>query len=418
MKQENSEDDDLFGNLSDEILCRIVSFLPSETALETSLISKRWRGLWNSASVQQSTAAGIDTAVTEFVARFDRLNPLSHPRRLQLHYGESKVLLATLAANNRLRVDFSAKEKDFPRYFDWKLQLDNHQKAAQSLCCSTTFCVKTLYLESVGFVTNEVVSSMASKFHFLQSLKITKCSGLRSLQIESSPKLVSLTILDCPHLQFLHLKTSKLRSFQYRGKLPRIWLENHFNLADAMFDFRQGPSTENLMSSSSSSDFDPALLTIKNAQVVTLCRWTFETLIWPSLSPMEETFQFYKLQELWWIDYSEEHYNTDSLIDFLKLCPALERLFVTVDLQSYMVPRMSTTIMSKKSTRKTQLGQLKVVKLEGFTKREDEIRLIENIKEIVTVVKSLIIIASSSEEEESLDDKLFTPKHKPHECRL
>ncbi|XP_062092729.1 F-box protein At2g39490-like [Humulus lupulus] len=403
MEVEKSED--LFGRLPDEILCQIISFLPSETALETSFISRRWRGLWNLASVQQSTVVGIDTAVTKFLTRFNKLNPLRQSRRLRLQYGENKVLLVTLAADDKLRVDFSAKEKEFPSHFDWKLQL-NHQNSAKSLCCSTTFYVKTLHLKSVGFATKEVVSSMVSKFHFLENLKIIECNGLKSVQIESSsPKIVNLTILDCPHLEYLHLKTSKLRSFRYRGKLPRIWPEYHFNLADAMFDFRQGPSTDNLISRT--SDFDPALLTIKNAQVVTLCRWTFETLIWPSLFPLEETFQFYKLHELWWIDYSEEDYNTDALIAFLKLCPALERLFVTVDPQSYFMPRLST--ISKKSTRHTELGHLKVVKLEGFKKQEDEITLIKKIKEQVTVEP--LIIAASEENLDKHSTEAPTPKH-------
>lgn len=39
---------------------------------------------------------------------------------------------------------------------------------------------------------------------------------------------------------------------------------------------------------------------------------------------------FYKVKELWWIDNEEECYNSDALISFLKLCPVLERLFVTV----------------------------------------------------------------------------------------
>lgn len=262
--------DDLFGCLPDEIFCRIISFLPSETALETSFLSRRWRGLWNLASVQQSTVDGIATKVTEFLTGFDKLDPLRRPRRLQLHFGKGSVLVATIAANNKLKVEFSTGEQEIPGHFDWQLQL-GHQNGVHHFCPSTFF-VKTLHLKSVGFLTNASVSSMVSRFQFLESLKIIECNGLQSLHVESSPKLISLTILDCPHLESLHLKSSKLRSFRYRGKLPRISPEYHFNLADAMLDFRQGPGTDGFVA----SEFDPTLLTIKNAQVVTLCRWTFE----------------------------------------------------------------------------------------------------------------------------------------------
>ena len=55
-----------------------------------------------------------------------------------------------------------------------------------------------------------------------------------------------------------------------------------------------------------------------------------QKLIWPSISYLHGNFQFYRLKELWWIDNSSEGYNSDALISFLKLCPALEQLFVTV----------------------------------------------------------------------------------------
>lgn len=55
-----------------------------------------------------------------------------------------------------------------------------------------------------------------------------------------------------------------------------------------------------------------------------------QALIWPGISPLKGNFQFYKLKELWWIDYSKDGYGADALIYFLKLCPALETLFVTV----------------------------------------------------------------------------------------
>ncbi|KAG4922898.1 hypothetical protein JHK82_051877 [Glycine max] len=45
-----------------------------------------------------------------------------------------------------------------------------------------------------------------------------------------------------------------------------------FNLSDAMLDFRLGLSCRGLKA----KDFDATLLTIKNFEVLTLCKWTFE----------------------------------------------------------------------------------------------------------------------------------------------
>jgi hypothetical protein len=56
-----------------------------------------------------------------------------------------------------------------------------------------------------------------------------------------------------------------------------------------------------------------------------------QELIWPSISPPYGCFNFYELRELWWIDsYYKDEYSMDALITFLKLCPSLEQLFVTV----------------------------------------------------------------------------------------
>ncbi|KAF3433760.1 hypothetical protein FNV43_RR24863 [Rhamnella rubrinervis] len=362
--------DNMFNKLSDEILRLIASFLPPGTALETSLLSIRWRRLWNLISVQQGTLDGIACSVAEFVAHFDKLDPLKHPRKLQFRFGNGSSLLATIAANDKLQVDFSSgDQQEFPKQFDWNLQLISRQSiVTHQPCSSTNFFVKTLHLKSVGYLTNESVSSMVSEFHFLESLKIIECNGLKSFCVESTTsKLRKLTIFDCPHLEFLRLRSLELWSFRYRGKLPRIWPEYHFNLADAMLDCRQGPGYIN---SFKSSDFDPTLLTIKNVEVLTLCRWTFEALIWPGLSPSRGNFQFYKLKELWWIDYSNEGCNSDALIYFLKLCPALETLFMTIDPKSYCISSTSTGL-KKVNSQNAELGHLKVVKLEGFTKQEE-----------------------------------------------
>lgn len=145
-----------------------------------------------------------------------------------------------------------------------------------------------------------------------------------------------------------------------------------------------------------------------------------QALIWPSISYFESNFQFYKLKKLWWIDNSTEGYNSEALISFLKLCPALEQLFVTVsffygeknathilhcfapeftgsyvllqiDPKSYRMP--STATYSKKVTRHSELGHLKVVKLEGFTNQEDEISLAEHLTKL-GALEPLIIATS------------------------
>uniref|UniRef100_A0A0R0KUK1 F-box domain-containing protein n=1 Tax=Glycine max TaxID=3847 RepID=A0A0R0KUK1_SOYBN len=352
---------DLFSNLPDEILGRIVSFLPNESSLETSLLSTRWRDLWNEALVKHGTQEDIIGVVAGFITRFEEFDPLKHPRKLQFHFAEDSVVSATVANNNKLMLHFSPWKEEIQMGYELEFKQTKQHKPPT---------IKTLYLKSVSCFTSNIAASIVSNLEHLQNLVVIDCKGLESLSVDSTSELHMLTILDCLELKTLHLKTSRLKSFRYRGPLPLLRPEYHFNLRDAMLDFRLGLSCSGLKT----KDFDATLLTIKNCEVLTLCKWTFEELIWPSISPLSGSFIFYKLRELWWIDnYHEDEYNTDALFSFLKLCPSLEHLFVTIDPESYSAGGSNSCLM--KGTKCTELEHLKLIKFMGFSSRKDEISL-------------------------------------------
>ncbi|KAK4279450.1 hypothetical protein QN277_011233 [Acacia crassicarpa] len=416
--------EDMFSSLPDEILCNIVSFLPNESALYTSLLSTRWRDLWNETLVRHGTVKDIADSVIDFLARFEELYPFKHPRRLQFHYVETEdsVLLASIATNNKLLLDFSNRKKkseeDTEGPYEMNLKLNNVQNP-QSFPSPTTFLIKTLYLKSVCSLTSEVVSSIVSSLQHLENLKITGCDRLESLCIfDGETKLVRLTILDCLQLKCLQLGTCRLKLFRYRGLLPRILPENFFNLADAMLDFRLG----HICYDFKTEDFDTTLLTIKNSEVLTLCEWNYRALIWPSISPQIESFIFYKLKELWWI--VKDGQSNDSLVSFLKLCPALEKLYVTVDPESFFTSNLASSL--KEATKYKKLKHLKLIKFMGFTRKEDEISLAKYLVQLVKAKPPRIEASDASclqflggvlrehnercELEKELD---FCPKH-PH----
>ncbi|KAL2329623.1 hypothetical protein Fmac_017204 [Flemingia macrophylla] len=366
---------DILSNLPDEILGRIVSFLPNESALETSLLSTRWRDLWNEVLVKYGTEEDIVGVVAAFMTRFEELDPLKHPRKLQFHFAEDSVVSATVANNSKLKLEFSPwkEELQIGYELEFKVNKQQHITTYQSFC--STFSVKTLYLKSVAAFTSEVASSIISNLLHLENLVVIDCKGLQSLSVDSTSELHKLTILDCLELKSLHLKTSKLKTFRYRGPLPLIRPEYHFNLSDAMLDFRLGFGCSGIRT----EDFDATLLTIKNCEVLTLCRWTFEELIWPSISSLSGSFRFYKLRELWWIDNYE--CNMDALFSFLKLCPSLEQLYVTIDRESYSAGGSNSCLM--KVTKSTELEHLKLIKFMGFTSRTDEISIAKCLIQLI-----------------------------------
>ncbi|KAK3232238.1 hypothetical protein Dsin_004119 [Dipteronia sinensis] len=388
MAEANTKED-LISRLPDDILCCIISLLPFKSAVKTSFLSTRWKNIWKMNLVRNGTIEDAVIAISSFLNDFNDLHRSRNIWGIQFNFHKGNVLLASVSPNRNLHLDFYTAKQEFPRQFGWQLDL-NCQRFY--LPPSPTFMIKTLHLVSVSYHTNEAVFSLVSNFHFLESLIIAKCNGLNSLRIVSIPKLVNLTVFDCPQLKSLQIRASRLNSFRYRGQLPSFSFDHELFLADAMFDFRKGPGYR-----SANHDFDLILYRIKSVKNLTLCRWNFEKQICPSLHPdpfyFLRYYKFHKLKELWWIDYlkDEELYNSDALIYFLKFCPSLEILSVTIDPKSYQVLSPGTFFEEN-----IRLKHLKVVKLDGFRSQEDEISLAEKLKEVFSVDPKIVATTTTS----------------------
>ncbi|WRX11501.1 F-box domain - like 10 [Theobroma cacao] len=85
-----------------------------------------------------------------------------------------------------------------------------------------------------------------------------------------------------------------------------------------------------------------------------------------------------ELTELWWIDCSMDTDNVNSLLVFLKLSPRLERLYVTIDPESYNI--RSTNKFTVKLNEIKKHDHLKLLKLERFAKEKDEILLAKELE--------------------------------------
>ncbi|AEC09686.1 unnamed protein product [Arabidopsis thaliana] len=381
---------DILSCLPLELLLYIISFLPFESARLTPLVSTRFRSVWNQAILVAHSHNGsiedISHAVSRFINNFDEHDPSKNTRKLELHVDKSTFVSTILAPHNVMHMSFffsggSKKEESFC----WRLEIDDQIPRRVD---SSGFLVKTLCLDSVNSLTHEVVSSMVLEFSLLDSLKICRCKRLTSLTIDSPTKLLHLSISGCPKLRYLEIISFKLKTFHYQGSLPLIKIHEHFNLTKAVFDVTQGPSYYN-----NALDIGPLSLTIKNSQSLTLCRWMFEEVIKPSISSSWRSFQFYKLQELRWIDNSMNQEQINSLISFLKLCPSIERLFITIDSNTYS---SNEEVSVNADHARVVLRDLEVVKLEGFKSEEDKNQLIFALQEIVSIDQPLLVLSSIS----------------------
>lgn len=200
---------DLFSNLPNEILRHIVSFLPNESALETIFLSTRWRNLWNEALVRHGTKENITQVVAGFLQRFEELDPLKHPRKLQFHFGEGRIVMATIANNSKLFLDFSTWKKELI-----EIQYELQFKLSKMQSFTSNISVKTLYLKSISYLTSGVASTIISNLEHLENLVIIECSGLQSLSIDSASELQKLTIWDCLQLSLFTLELPNSNLFK------------------------------------------------------------------------------------------------------------------------------------------------------------------------------------------------------------
>ncbi|XWS56541.1 hypothetical protein CRYUN_Cryun09bG0094100 [Craigia yunnanensis] len=383
---------DMISSLPNDILFRIISFLPFESAVQTSLLSIRWKNLWKMALVKDGTKEEAVFAVLNVLNDFPQFHQPRSNWGLQYDFGQGNVLLVAIAPKGILHLDFSAGKQESARQFSLSLGRKRHIYYHQP-SLSATFNLKSLYLVSVSYVFAEMVSCLLSNIPFLERLTIAKCNGLQSIQLQGNLKLQKLTVLDCLLLESIRVHFNlqfSLKSFQFRGRVASFKYYNEdplyhrynsptndcspFDLEDAMLDFRQGPGYYGI----NIPGFKLMLQSIRRVKTLTLCRWVFQDLILPELYLLGEGL--YKLTELWWIDNSQERYNCNALISFLNLCPRLIRLYITIDPKSYNTTNINMS--SIKVTRSTNLKHLKAVKLEGFANEEEEIIVAKQLKEV------------------------------------
>ncbi|XVF75388.1 hypothetical protein PTKIN_Ptkin13bG0184400 [Pterospermum kingtungense] len=401
---DNMDPNDFISRLPNNILNRIISLLPFESAVRTTFLSTQWKGLWKEALltlVRDATMEDAVTAISSFLDDFDTQHRPRNKWGFKFKFGHGRVLLASIAPNNSLQLDFSAGKQEYARPFDWSLKLN------LSSCNSCTYRstpyifnwipeeygvlhtaqpfleeikVKSLYLVSVSYPFIEAISSMVLNFSFLRSLTIAKRKGLRSLRIKEARGLYKLVVLDCPQLESLYFHGSCLRSFQYRGRLISFKFEvsssydgpsmsfcyqspYKFHLTDAMLDFRQGPP---IYDGINCDGLKSIIECIKDVESLTLCRWVFEPLISYMLPSLRSDLEFRLrwLRELWW----------------------------PIDPKSYTW--RSTKVLSTKVSRLGKLDNLKLLKLEGFANENMEIFFAKRLKPLFKV-KAVLILAKS-----------------------
>ncbi|KAL1172156.1 hypothetical protein V6Z11_A05G330800 [Gossypium hirsutum] len=388
----NMDPNDFISHLPDDILHHIISLLPFKSAVRTSFLSTHWKHHWKEALLDSVhdviTIEAAITAITSFVDDFDTRHRPRNKWGLIFELGHGRgSLVASISSNSSLKLDFSAGKQEFPMPFDLFLKMN----IAPPNRLSRRYMFDWL-LEENHPSQSEQPPSNTMRVKSLHLISIKEAKGLRKL-----------VVLDCPHLQSLSFEGSSLKSFRYRGNLVSFWFRGKCNcfplirfcecgllLDDAMIDIRQGALTQwtwdfeietpfsrglrkgnHCDCANKYKCFNSILRSIKDVQSLTMCRWFYETTMCKKLPFSSRCPEYYlSVLELWWIDCSMERESINALLCFLKLCPNLKRLNITLDPKCYNLP--STGKFSTSVIVPDKLDDLKVVKIEGFANEEKE----------------------------------------------
>lgn len=372
----------------------------------TSVLSSLWRSLWAPTHVNfdfdfdRVTSHEASENVIRALGRF--LSSQNGSLRLCVGFLKGRgdclimedgwVILAT-----KVDLNFSGGHTTWVRDFRLKLDVGRPclvHKISEASCFAS---LKNLHFESVSFLAEDIVPALFSNCLLLESLRFVKCRDLRSIDVEAASSFHSFEMVDCPNVASITLSAPNLKSFRYGGILPSIQINKGSNLVDSILDFIQSPAnyefdTEQLIS---------LLADLKEVEILTLSGWLLQFLCLEGVIFNKLDFQFNKLKELWWKGSSMDREKRDSMSCFLNITPSLERLFIDIDPQLRSIPTPIfhqywhephlwmdyATVKSNASP----LKHLSMVSISGFTRKLDEVILLDLLFEKAVILQRMIV---------------------------
>ncbi|GKV30056.1 hypothetical protein SLEP1_g38921 [Rubroshorea leprosula] len=356
-----------FTSFPNDVLRHMVSFLPLEQAVRTSILSSRWRAIW---LPEQFTTEEVE----EIAAML--LGPAAVHQIWKLCFltGDETVhILARKGVNGEVRLEFEEMQEEMTSF---RLKLE-----PEVLAGGFSSSVRTLHLRSVNNLGKDFSSTLFSRCQFLESLKLQHCRGLQILDLEANDCFRSLEVSDCPEMENITISARNLHFFSYQGVTPLIQLKNTSKLVEVSLNFDGlGENRE-----FDSEDVVALLASLEEMQILTIKGWFLECLCSAGVIFRWLEFKLNKLKELYWIDSHMNKRNRDSLACFLNICPSLEKLHIKIDPSRNRVPcpffhhylhephlwMDNATVECNTS----ELKHLKMVEVLGYTGEEDQLLL-------------------------------------------
>lgn len=237
---------DYISNLPDPLLCHILSYIPTKSAVATSILSKRWKNVWTKVpklDFSEMPHLGSccilgprETLFESFVSKVLSSNDMSSINILRLHFYNG---LLPSTANSWLQniVDRDIQEIDLTCHCP-SLKLPKTFFTKEKLVVLKLTCFTLNVPDSLHWPSLEYLHVIHARFHNKKSLQNL---------ISGSPTLKELAIDCCRGISMLCISCSSLKTLEIKNTL--LGNENHVLVIEA-------PNLETLYLSDLADQYD------------------------------------------------------------------------------------------------------------------------------------------------------------------
>ncbi|XP_057531172.1 putative F-box/LRR-repeat protein At5g54820 isoform X2 [Amaranthus tricolor] len=310
---------DYISDLPDEILIKIIDKLPMKEAMDTSLLSKRWNGLWKCKRTFELVYKWFNRNGIKVFPVWSRI--FSVLQEQDIHFlSVSLRYVQSMSAEIDLLFTYASMKNVEELYIDFNGTNDNNiscrrrypsfslTECEECICLSLVklslksvqlemfparfVVLKELFLERVKLSANSV-QIITSKCPLLVLLCLCNCNPKTNLRIDiaASSKLIQLIIredvIEVSNTSELFIRAANVKAIEFGLALPRkrYHIEGALVCSEATFRLNQMDRSRQAMKvtdfgikGSYSNNFLGLLKKLRAAEVLTLCSWCIQVI--------------------------------------------------------------------------------------------------------------------------------------------